>query len=709
MNRPLVVLCTGLALVIGAAPATADFDPRTGTVRTDGAAHAEGFDQSPSGRPLVAWTDDGGTLDAARLSARYSKADAIEGDGAFLIGGAITAIHLDAAAWPRALAGRRVEVRLWVRPEGSDAYVHLYWYSGDPWPGLQGRRFTAARVGELPFVPSGRATDDGWYELTSGPVDFAFGGRLPPVILSIFDTQGDDHQPGFEISGPTDPDRRARVDALEVIDLGPAAVPDAACRLPTAEETCGPHGVCLYGRCVDGAPIFGPLAPPALRRALAERRAFELRTFDGARTVADRWPALEAGFAALPAIAEAHRFWTRLRALYTDSGDGHALGPIPVFPAIASDLCAAPGLADRLPDRPELPLVYRVGDNAAAALEPGDAIRRIDGLSPEEWLAAAYPLTDVKGDPDAFALQAGRNLLDLALLTGATLEIARCADPDCAPEAIATLEVDLSDAHAALWDDAGAEPRRTTYCDYRLEDRGLIRDDTIDAADLDGVRLLTINGVPAGLPRWDATIVDALADGAELLIIDQRLGVGGNVPSVALIVEALIDAEHDAGYTMHPPFGAWDPDAARAAVDTCLAANPDDELGWICGRGRARRFRGADATTPRRIAILGGDVISGNEYLARLLATRPGVRLFAPGPTVGGFGYIQDMPALVGEATGGVLQLVDTLFDPGDPAFATGRGLPPDQRLVFRQSDLLADRDTFIEAALDWLHAEENP
>ena len=693
-------------LFASAQPASADFDPRTGTVRSDEAAYAYDFESTPVGRRPIGWDVDGGLIGADQLARRRDDI-AIEGDRSTLLGGAVEAMYLDASAWPAALIGRRVEVRLWTRDEGSAVDVRLWWVSGDPWPSLEGTGSGGTYVAEVGFFPSGRATDDGWYELTSGPVDYALGGRLAPDMLSLFDSQGDERDPGRSISGRNDPALRARVDGLEVIDLGPAAVPDASCRLPTAEETCGAHGICFYGRCVDGAAVIGPLMPPALRQAVVERRAFELSTFNGSRTLAGRWPALAARLALLPEMNEAHRFWRGLREVYMDTGDGHASGPLPVGPWAASDLCASPGIADGLPGAPELPIVYRVGANGVVPLARGDVIQRIDGLAPAAWMAASRHLIEVAGDPASFEVQASRDLLDLALLSGAEIEVVRCADADCAPAAIETLTFDLAESHRALWDDRGGGRRATGLCDHRVDESGLVDSWTVRIDEVEGVRLLTINGVPGGVPAWRGRVSTALEDGPELLIIDQRLGVGGNIDAVDHLVGQLLGVDDVVGHVSMPADDLWDDTQAEDHFQACLDATEGIADVFECGLAQGRVLTGDGRAVPRRVAVLGASVVSGNEYLLRLLQVRAGVRVFAPAPTTGGFGWIQSMAPLVREQSGGSMQLVDTSFSAGEPGFATGRGVAPDERVLFKQTDLLAGRDTYIEAAVAWLLAEE--
>lgn len=692
------------AFVLLSSTAAADFDARRGVVDSAGSAYAYGFEGAAPGRPMIGWDDDGTVLAEARLMQRFTRSDAIEGEGALRIGGGVGAVHLDATTWPEDLVGRRVEMRLWVRPRGTDAEVQLWWASGDPWPGFSGQVFRGAFVAQLVFFPSGRATNDGWVELTSGPVDFALGGRLVPDVLTVFDSRfgaGD-----TEFAASPDPDGAALIDGFEIIDLGPAAVPDTTCRLPSVADDCGADGVCLFGRCVDGAAVIGPNLPPALREAVLDRRAVQLLAFDGSRTVAQRWPDLRARFDALADEDVGHRFWSGLRGIFVDSGDGHASGPLPTVNSGASDICTAPGVADRLPGAPTLPLVYRTGVDPIADLQPGDAIARIDGLPPLEWLAATRSYADVQGDPAAFDIDAGRSLLDLAALLGAELEVHRCADGEgCSAAAVEVLTVDLRSAWDALWADDGEQQGNSLLCDYRLEAFGLNGHSSVSARDEGDVRVLAINGVPGDSRRWREQVAEALDDDPELVVIDQRVGFGGQALAVEWMLERLLPEGFTVGYSSYPATDDWDVEAADAAFTACLDAI-DEPAQTDCGIAEAATMVGVGAA-PRRVAVLGGAVISGNEYLLRMLQARDGIRVFAPAPTIGGFGWVFDLPSLVGELSGGRVQFVDTVFDhrPRN-VFDTGTGIPPDVQTIYRQSDIIAGRDTFVDAAIEWLTEE---
>ena len=91
----------------------------------------------------------------------------------------------------------------------------------------------AVLLASVALQRTGRATNDGWQEWSSGEVDFSLGGAIsnPVLVMSLA---------GHPF--PADPGLGglktiALVDALEVADLGPAAVPGVACRLPDEAMT----------------------------------------------------------------------------------------------------------------------------------------------------------------------------------------------------------------------------------------------------------------------------------------------------------------------------------------------------------------------------------------------------------------------------------------------------------------------------------------
>jgi hypothetical protein len=153
-------------------------------------------------------------------------------------------------------------------------------------------------------------------------------------------------------------------------------------------------------------------------------------------------------------------------------------------------------------------------------------------------------------------------------------------------------------------------------------------------------------------------------------------------------------------------------DTVWAVLDACPAFSECASYWpWILheSSGLPQSLRGVAAST--RMAILNGRDVSGNDFTTKLAQYRSGAtRIFAAGVTHGAFGPIVSLPAHFSEISGGSMQLWDSIFveSPGDPRqlFETGRGVPPDEPVLQRQSDALLGIDTTIEAAKAWLLQE---
>src|SRR5262249_23485184 len=113
-----------------------------------------------------------------------TETTAIEGAGMLRFGGDATngTLRIDLLTDVSPLIGRRVELRIWQRAFGTRASPALAWLAGSA------DSASAATIAMLAFQPTERATDDGWEEWTSGPIDFALANRLVPMI-SLSDAQ----------------------------------------------------------------------------------------------------------------------------------------------------------------------------------------------------------------------------------------------------------------------------------------------------------------------------------------------------------------------------------------------------------------------------------------------------------------------------------------------------------------------------------------
>lgn len=714
-----------------AAPAWAStFDEDTGRLDLSDAAFAlslDSLDDLPSSLGFWVTDVDFSFLPQSDLEELFEEdPEGLEGAGALSFGGEAVYMQMELNSLPSDLAGRRVEIRIWQRPLGTKASLDVSWIAGGGGWGHY--------LGSVSLSPTGRSTDDGWEEWSTGPIDFAAGGVFGPANLTVYDAQLLQMYSSYFLR--FDEDARVLLDGFEVIDLGPAAVPESVCTALDERERCSTEGLCLFGRCVDGALVAGPLpsAQAGIREDYVARRAFEYRTFEGGRVPQAQMANLEAAFDGLRGSTSASEFWPTFREAVEQLQDGHSSAPYMSYGTSAAiGVCAHLGEADLLPGGEGilLPMVFSVvgNDPLATSLQEGDVLVDIDGLSPEVWSEAAPRLLGFSGDPEAFAVSTAPDLLEAATLSGSTVTFERCIpasleDGPCAEDDVERITFDMAElAGEPLWE--GSAPSWLTseppYCDFRFrrafDGPEVFNGDFAGVVDEDGVRTLLINGVPSywdeGGEAWFDAAADACIPPPEMMILDQRLGGGGAIGTTDYLSAMLIAEEDFYGMSILPLFDRPFDDDLRDTLDACFeewGQECGDAWHWVLGESSERPpMRGYAADT--RLAILISLDVSGNDFTTQLLSYRSGpTRIFGPSPTWGAFGPVYMLPSHLGELMGGSLQHHDTLFmtstDDRNTEFHTGHGVPPDQLVFQRQSDAVAGVDTIIEAARTWLTEE---
>lgn len=714
---PILLLC----LVCG--PATAAELDATGALVFKG--RGEGFE--PEAGPVgalqgrVVGRDSAEFLDRESLGRMaVSLERPLEGRRALALAarpGLVSSLTwlLDGAVDP----GHRVEVRLWQRAEGTRARASLVWWAGDRASLEEGRLGELFNMGTLLLVPSGRATDDGWEELTSGPVDFSLGGTLPPTLLVQDEL------------GAHDPSSSARVllDALEVIDLGPEPVATAeACG--ALAGACGPGAACRYGRCVDAAVVDGPrFANDAHRRQYLDRRAVELELFEGHRAARRNLARARGDLQRLADGPQPPDFWGQLALLYDALEDGHARPPLVTgASSLGAGACAHLGAPDLLPSGPALaPLVYRVapGHGATAELRPGDVIVRVDGLSVPDWRARMRARLRYAGQAETRAVAETPQVLAQAALAGSVAELARCPEEGCAAAGVASLTVDYRAAAAPLWQDILPAWRGASVpCDARFSrpagDAGAGDFSHAATASVAGARVLQINATVGGsfgdAATWKATVAEALERPGPRVLLDHRRGDGGSFQGLHYITRFFFEPNAGPVNVVFAVLGDRDL-VLRPALAECARRGPGAVLEcggtqWVTGASAAPDVPRPGAARTSRLAILTGLDVSGNDWLTDHLRRRrrPGdgeTRVFGPAPTFGAFGEVVTLPVHRFGYDGPRLQWTGgvVVFEPTDPLDEDldGRGVAPDVVVYQKQSDALAGVDTQVEEALRWL------
>jgi hypothetical protein len=704
----------GLLLALLGGPAWADFDPQTGKVRLDGYPAAVGFEQldAPAVLGEVAYLDmQLAAITPPESSIARDPARVLEGQGALRLGRRAWGVMIGLERVAPSLRGRAIRLTLWARPEGSMATAELL-YSRRPVVGA-GPQAMLQPDGAVRLWPTGRATDDGWVELSTGVVDFSQLGDLEARALRIMDARLAEAL-FFDLL--SNPDGEAWVDGLSVEIVGPQRVAPRPCRLPEEGAQCGVAGACLYGRCVD-AKLVAERRPDDLevRAAYLARLGARAELLAGGRYTQARTALLRARLDAAagvesPAVADA-----LIAEAFDDLGDGHVSPPLTrLTPDVPTGACLVLGEADLLPQPALRPLVVEVERSGpASGLRVGDALVAVDGLTPEAWMAQAGRLLSYTGDPRGRAYALAPALWGAALRSGARLTFHRCRRvTPCTPDQLEVVELDLAEVGAGYWSgDPGALQGAGLTCDYRL--RRMVEGPEVRArdfaghVDVGGVRAIQLNGV-SGYGPWRTAMQAALTRLPSKILLDQRTGLGGTFEGVSVALSPFVASDEAPWVNLVPqlrPEATLPELAALAGCQTREAAPCANFLALPLVAGTTPVATASTAW----VAVVNGFDVSGNDYLAQALRGRRSgrTRIFGPVPTLGAFGPIFSLPRLMDELYGGSGQLHDTTFlverEARNLAFTTGHGVEPDEVVYQRQSDAVQGVDTALTAARRWL------
>ncbi|HEY3446587.1 MAG TPA: hypothetical protein VGK67_09495 [Myxococcales bacterium] len=710
-----------LALALAAAPAVAlaaPFDEATGTVSLAGSALAWDFESLESLPPQLVFvaSDAAGEEVGADLVGPLFGSNSVapmQGEKGLWIGKSIERVDL-AFSEPEALLGRRVEVSFWARQVGIGVAASLAWKVGE------------RVLGNIRLQPTGRRTDDGWTEFSSGPVDFALGGRLLPALSIRVDRLRRYHGGGVG----SDPNGLVLLDALEIADLGPAAVPDVRCTLASEPADCGEVGFCHLGRCADAAAIAGRMPSELIKDEYLDRRIFEVGHFFGNRVLDRTRPAYLAKMEAARNSGSAMGFWGNVIDAYQAVADAHGSPPYPSTterPGIG--MCLHLGEANRLPEAASwparrLPMVFYAekAGLASSGLKRGDVLTTIDDLPVDLWIKLAGPRLQHFGSPAAKAVATAADVPAAAARAGAKLGFSRCpadiaATRVCQESELVKVEVDFYSLYGeALWEagDVSAWADDAFTCDFRfnrLQGEVPTGDYNHAAQGDDGpVRILEANGVPyPDYPaEWGVTVRAALSPTADYFVIDERTGYGGTFYGVDAICAPFANSDDPVVTEVVPALdGALDLPTLES-LETCWS-----QAGGYGGCGSYVRYAEGDyeslvgALATKKAAVLMSMDVSGNDWVTKLAKSRPGLtRVFGPCPTFGGFGFINSMPGYLGEMYGGSGQVADSVIYRGTRtslAMESGPGVEPDEVLYQTQSDAIAGKDTLYERAKEWL------
>ncbi len=576
---------------------------------------------------------------------------------------------------------------LWMRHGGLDAQLTAK-YRDDS--GL-GTRYAK-------LAPTGRMTSDGWVELASNelPVD---GAALETLYVKLSD---------FDAVG-------TEVDALEIVEAG-SFVEETPCEGALA-PTCGDEAVCLSGRCVLGRLHVPPLPDVAVRDEVVDRmRALLTIFFGGRKTRLADMPRALARIDAMRTAPTAWTFWNGFASAIRELHDWHtrARGDIQnVGGARRLNACFIAGEADassavwpRHPAYHDV-LVSYVG-NTGSGLAAGDRLVAVDGQHPVAWALGlktldwgfwqacddrvfaepierlkeliprfASKLTIVKCSPQAGTCEDTLRTIDVATLTDGDGYVACDNRP-----VYSLVSNNPGPSHDVGYDFFWGQVAGTTS-DERI--RALIWDTLYGGGEPNG----SVNGT---LKK----VFKSFKEEARGVILDHRAGNGGTLdgaetattlmraPATALVFRSPIDS---AGFD-----GPVNAAEGKALFDATKAITP-------------YRVGSADHDPNLPVAVLLHRDGSASDFFPFGVKGAPKTRIFGVGPTAGAFStfYTLDPPGPI------AFQIASGDSISADGETLIGRGVEPDEIVLQRQSDLLAGKDTMVEAALAWLRKELKP
>lgn len=640
------------------------------------------------------------------------------------------------------IARSRFEVSMWGRAEGAEPVLVVAYGGAAVGGGVSVGPFHFARV---VAVRTGRETSDGWVEYSTGPIDGAvWGHRVGAILLSARYAIDADDQSYASLLEPVldpsktprvslDPDASALIDAVEIRPAPGAPLAASACTVATAETDCGGRGECFYGHCVDATFVWGPAPPSEMhRREAAERWAWYAAHMQGDReSTRSRSSALVNAASTIAAATTARGFFGALVEGVNGLRDSHThLGSPPSTETffepftwnLSDGIDACVGLVqnDIAHDSAPSYAVFSTGGRSAlsTSLRVGDLITAIDGRPPLEWLAATAarfrnaPPNDPAAEPSAFTVR----FASMVTRHANTLSVAHCTATGCgAPSTVPVAE----EVYAQV-------DTRETYSGFSMRCTGRFQNAVsaarsggfsqvyVAADPTEGVTDVQFDGFTPSIERGNATwatpFTDALARPA--VLVDARLGWGGYFRLGKWLFHQ-IRGRNDASYGLFLPRGTVDeidpPWLLGERWFGCESPTAlEDEACLWSGGNTTSTEQSSTRPSGARIAWLVSHDVSMNDIVPKLLQGRADFRIFGPHPTAGAFGEVSLVPPIMASWAPGAIQVLDARFASTATGavmapWASGHGVVPDEIVTQRLSDVLAGRDTILEAARAWL------
>lgn len=638
------------------------------------------------------------TLDAKWFAA---ETDAIEGRGALRVAGNRALLLGDEASLAPA-AGHRIEITAFVRAGGALPELRAL-YARKPLDA----QTAVFPIGQVVAVRTGRATSDGWIELSTGPID----GTVANAALR-----------GLLLVGAGDsPDGASfLVDAVEIHSVPGPLLSAGECYLAHEATQCQKGAVCTEGLCIDSAVVYGALPPVDTRKDIVARTTSYLTRFQDDRHAS---AAAASGFAKeMPAVAASAdtpaAFFRPYSASIGRVRGAHTGGPSPdpwarlsagatsLVRRSGSELAACFGIVEK--DLAGGGRGYGVyATTASSPLHVGDVIDTVDGEPVDAWLArVAAERGMLAADPDSDRAYLASSLHAIVMRYGRDLGIKRCS----AADACETVTIPLAPLRKA----AGTTPIEALVCSPRFKlavnvpsgtDAGAYEAAIAETSN-DGIMNLHTNGEPLSDAHWVSTVKSAFEGATDRLIVDKRRGDGGGGDALEAWASYMRRGSGYGLFTVSRVDHARI-DGAPGFLDQVLGCSGSSFMGK-CILATFESYPAKAGALPTKVAwlnVLDGSASDMATYFAKGAA---GVRIFAPNRTLGLFGGLGIMGAFLPGWSGGYVQIGDTRegATPAERragAFRSGRGIDPDEIVVQTQSDLLAGKDTMLERARTWL------
>lgn len=648
--------------------------------------------------------------------------DALEGRGSLIVGRSGNGLALMDTEFFATLAERRIRISAWVRAEGATVPLRVF-YGKPEWPLATG---TTPDLAQVVAIRTGRETTDGWVEYSTGPIDGSVWGA-PIHAIMLVPRQGEEG------------DKIARVDALEILPEQGQPTQPTACTQATVDTACGAGGDCMFGHCVDSTVTWGVLPGVEHRREIAGRWSHYAKHLMGDRqatkTGADTFAPAAAALA--ENAVSSRQFFEGMNALVGSLRDNHTsfgsppsyssfLYPLLVYPT-SSGLGACFGLVEKdLLGGGQGFGVFKsmASPKTGVALLPGDVVTEIDGQDAVAWAleqSARFNRTQ-PNDPNARLSPLAAGLSALLSTRATNVKLVRCTPAtDCQGANQQVIDVNVADPIFQYLSSGEVYAQGASdfmYCSPRFHDSvatlksGSQGEDPISTAPGPvGETNVQFDGF-SGRTQWENDMSAVFAGSPARVLMDTRQGNGGVYTTVKHLFDLLRGTSEPMGVYSVGRSSYDSPDSPTLLDDraSCIDANAQQFSGpcWI---GNANGFLGSVPAPPgmtSKIAWLNSNDVSANDFMPRLLKGRSNFRIFAPHPTAGAFGAVNRVPAIMATWSGGSIQVQDARFGSSldemkAARWESGHGVEPDEIVAQKLSDILADKDTMLDAARAWL------